>query len=1135
MNKFLSLLKNKIIVFDGAMGTSIQAKNLNFDDFWGKNGCNEILALSKPGIIQDIHSSFLEVGCDVIETDTFGASKLVLQEYDLAEKTYALNRRAAEIAREVASDFSTPSHPRFVSGSIGPGNKLPTLGQIDFDTLTASYVVQMEGLVDGEVDMIQIETAQDLLQIKAALLAAFRVFQKKKKRLPIIVQLTMEEKGRTLLGTDMLTALTVLEPLDINIIGLNCGTGPQSMNEHVRILSHNSPRYISVIPNAGMPENREGKLVYKLLPEDFTTPLYNYVKDWGVNIVGGCCGTTPQHIKSLVEAVKGLSPRKRIPKFLPSASSLYNIQNFSVTPRPLIIGERTNAQGSKCFRELLQKEDWEEMVEIALEQQREGAHFLDVSVAWAGRNEEEDMNKLLFRLNKEIEIPLFIDTTNFSVVEKALKRISGKAVINSVNFEEGEEKVKKVMALCKKLGASLVGLAIDEKGMAFSVERKIQIARRFYQLALKEGMDASNLFIDTLTFSLASGDKQYFEAGKDTLEAIRRIKIEIPQIYTILGISNISFGLKQTLRKILNSVFLHFALESGLDAAILHAGKIIPLNEISSSQIKICQDLIFNHRTSEYDPLQELINFSSPGESKESKIREIASLPPEESLQLHIIRGSKYNLEKALDQALKKYSPLEIINNFLLAGMQRVGQLFESGEMQLPFVLKSAEVMKSAVSYLEKFMSQKEKSYRGSVVLATVQGDVHDIGKNLAGIILSNNGFRVIDLGVKQSAEQIIQAIKKYHPDCVGLSGLLVKSALIMKEDLEIFQEREISLPVICGGAALSHDYVNKQLNPAYAGEIYYAPDAFAGLKIMQKMTGKKILSSPNLNLKKHSTIIPSFRKNSSPKEEKILPATIPNPPFWGTKIVKDISLSSLFPYINKKSLYFKQWQLKINKQHNSLSSVKVEGETMLKRLQQQALKDSSLQPKVVYGYFPVQSQGNFLLIFDLKMGKTEIELSFPRQQHKPYLSIVDYFKKYTSDKKDVISLMLVTMGEKAVEKSRLLFKNNAYQEYLYWHGFTVVMVEALAEFWHQKIRKELLIAGLDAPEIKGLFRKEYQGARYSPGYPAWPSIEQQRQICTLLRPGRIGVRLSETWQLIPEFSISALIVHHPQARYFSL
>lgn len=850
---------------------------------------------------------------------------------------------------------------------------------------------------------------------------------------------------------------------------------------------------------------------------------------------GGCCGTTPQHIKSLVEAVKGLSPGKRIPKFLPSASSLYNIQNFSVTPRPLIIGEKTNAQGSKCFRELLQKEDWEEMVEIALQQQREGAHLLDVSVAWAGRNEEEDMNKLLFRLNKEIEIPLMIDTTSFIVMEVALKKIGGKAVINSVNFEEGEEKVKKVMALCKELGAGLVGLAIDEKGMAFSVERKIQIARRFYQLALKEGMDASNLFFDTLTFSLASRDKQYFEAGKDTLEAIHRIKIEIPQIYTILGISNISFGLKPALRKILNSVFLHFALESGLDAAILHAGKIIPLNEISPSQIKICQDLIFNQRTSEYDPLQEFINFSFPGESKESKIREIASLPLEESLPQYIIRGSKYNLEKALDQALKKYSPIEIVNHFLLAGMQKVGQLFESGEMQLPFVLKSAEVMKSAVSYLEKFMPQKEKSYRGSIILATVQGDVHDIGKNLAGIILSNNSFRVIDLGVKKSAEQIIQAIKKYHPDCIGLSGLLVKSALVMKEDLEIFQEREVSLPVICGGAALSHDYVNKQLNPAYTGEVYYAPDAFAGLKIMQKMTGKKIVSSPNSKLKKHSAIIPSSRKSSSLKEEKILPATIPNPPFWGTKIIKDIYLSSLFPYINKKSLYFKQWQLKVNKQHNSLSSVKVEGETILKRLQQQALKDSSLQPKVVYGYFPVQSQVNSLLIFDLKMGKPEIELSFPRQQHKPYLSIVDYFRKYSSIKKDVISLMLVTMGEKAVEKSKLLFKNNAYQDYLYWHGFTVVMAEALAEFWHQQIRKELLIAGSDAPGIKGLFKKEYQGARYSPGYPAWPSIEQQRQICTLLRPERIGVQLSETWQLIPEFSISALIVHHPQARYFSL
>src|SRR5665648_915616 len=1065
MNKFLSLLKDKIIVLDGAMGTSIQAKNLNPDDFLGRNGCNEILVFSKTHIIQDIHSSFLEAGCDVIETDTFGASKLVLQEYDLAEKTYALNKKAAEIAREVASDFSTPSHPRFVSGSIGPGNKLPTLAQIDFDTLATSYAVQIEGLVDGQVDMIQIETAQDLLQIKAALLADFRVLRKKKKHLPVIVQLTMEEKGRTLLGTDMLTALTVLEPLDIDIIGLNCGTGPQSMNEHVRTLSHNSPRYISVIPNAGKPENRKGKLVYKLSPEDFTTPLYHYVKDWGVNIVGGCCGTTPQHIKSLVEAVKGLSPRKRIPKFLPSASSLYSIQNFSVTPRPLIIGERTNAQGSKSFRELLQKEDWEEMVEIAIEQQKEGAHLLDVNVALAGRKEEEDMNK---------------------------------------------------------------------KGMAFSVERKIQIARRFFQLALKEGMEASNLFFDTLTFSLVSGDKQYFEAGKNTLEAIHRIKIDIPQIYTILGISNISFGLKPALRKILNSVFLHFALEAGLDAAILHAGKIVPLNEVSPSQMKVCQDLIFNHRNSEYDPLQELINFSSPGESKELKIREIASLPPEQSLPQHIIRGSKYNLEKALDQALKKYSPLEIINHFLLDGMQKVGQLFESGEMQLPFVLKSAEVMKFAVSYLEKFMLQKEKSYRGSMVLATVQGDVHDIGKNLAGIILSSNGFRVIDLGVKQSAEEIMQAIKKYHPDCIGLSGLLVKSVMIMKEDLEIFQGRGISLPVICGGAALSHDYVNKQLKPAYAGEVYYAPDAFAGLKIMQEMTGKKTVSSPNLNLKKHSTI-PLSRKSSSPKEEKILPATIPNPPFWGTKIVKDISLSSLFPYINKKSLYFKQWQLKFNKQHNSLSSVKVEGGTILKRLQQQALKDSSLQPKVVYGYFPVQSKGNSLLIFDLKMDKPEIELSFPRQQHKPYLSIVDYFKKYTSGKKDVICLMLITMGAKAVEKSRLLFKNNAYQDYLYWHGFTVAMTEALAEFWHQQIRKELLIAVSDAPEIEGLFKKEYRGVRYSPGYPAWPSIEQQREICTLLRPERIGVQLSETWQLIPEFSISALIVHHPQARYFSL
>jgi len=1135
MNKFLSLLKNKIIVFDGAMGTSIQSKNLSSDDFWGKNGCNEILIFSKPSIIQDIHSSFLEVGCDVIETDTFGASKLVLQEYGLGKKTYALNKKAAEIAREVADDFSTPSHPRFVSGSIGPGNKLPSLGQTDFTTLATSYSEQIDGLVDGGVDMIQIETAQDLLQIKSALWAVFQVFQNKKKCIPIIVQLTMEKKGRTLLGTDMLTALTTLEPFDINIIGLNCGSGPQSMSEHVRVLSHDSPRYISVIPNAGMPKNKAGKLVYDLSPEDFVTPLYNYVKKWGVNIVGGCCGTDPRHIKLLVEVVKGVSPLKREPKFLPaSSSSLYDIQRFSVTPGPLIIGERTNAQGSKSFRGLLEKENWEEMVEVALKQEKEGAHLLDISVALVERNEKEDMKKLLFRLNKEIKIPLMIDTTNFTVMEEALKMISGKAMINSVNFEEGEEKVKKVMNLCKKLGAGLVGLAIDEDGMAFSVEKKFDIARRFYQLALKENFNPSNLFFDTLTFSLASGERQYFEAGKNSLEAIQRIKIEIPQIYTILGISNISFGLKSELRKVLNSVFLHFALESGLDAAILHAGKIIPLSEISLSQRKFCEDIIFNHRTLEYDPLQELLNLSSTKENKELKNKEIDSLPPGESLTQHIIKGSKYKLEKTLEKALKQYSPIEIINRFLLAGMKRVGQLFESGEMQLPFVLKSAEIMKFAVSYLEKYMPQKEKNYRSSIILATVQGDVHDIGKNLAGIILGNNGFRVIDLGVKQSAEQIIQANKKYQPDYIGLSGLLVKSALIMKDDLEIFKERKISIPVICGGAALSNSYVIEQLDPAYTGKVYYASDAFAGLKIMQGTTKEKRV--PSLNLKNNSIVTSTLsRKGVFLKEGKILPSDIPTPPFWGTKIVEDISLSSLFPYINKKSLYFKQWQLKLNNKHNSLASIRAEGETILRRLQKQVLKELLIEPKVVYGYFPVQSQGNSLLVFDQKMDKPKMELVFPRQKYKPHLSIADYFIKYSpSKKKDVISLMLVTIGKKVVEKSSILFKNNAYQDYLYWHGFTVVMAEALAEFWHQQIRKELLIAGPDAPEIEGLFKKEYQGARYSPGYPAWPSIEQQREICILLRPERIGVQLSETWQLIPEFSISALIVHHPQARYFT-
>ncbi len=1144
MNKFLSLLKDKIVVFDGAMGTSIQTMNLCPDDFWGKEGCNEILVLSRPNIIKEIHSSFLEVGCQVIETNTFGANKVVLQDYNFAEKTYQINKRAAEIAKEVANDFSSSNFPRFVSGSVGPGNKLPTLGQIDFDTLARAYQIQIEGLIDGNVDIIQIETAQDLLQIKAALFATFKVFQKRKLKIPIIVQVTMGKNGKMLLGTDMLTALTVLEPLDIDVIGLNCGTGPKSMKEHVRILSHYSPKYISVIPNAGLPENINGKIVYNLLPEEFSNTLAHYVKDFGVNIVGGCCGTTPNHLKALVDAVKDTFPIKRTFQLEPSAASLYDIQNFSVSPKPLIIGERTNANGSKGFREFLKNEDWDKMVEMALDQQREGAHLLDVSTAYVGRDEKTDMSRLIFRLNKEIEIPLMIDTTDITVMEETLKRIGGKAIINSVNFEDGEDKVKTVISLCKDFGAALVCLAIDEDGMAFSVNKKVEIARRFYDLAINCGMSPSNLFFDTLTFSLGTGDRQYFNAAKNSLAAIHQIRNEFPRMFTILGISNVSFGLNGKLRKVLNSVFLHYAIESGLDAAILHAGNIIPLHQISQNERKFCKDLIFNSRKPDYDPLTGLIELFREKVGKEKKKREIRTLCIEELLPNQVINGTKYNLEKTLDEALKKYKPIEIINRFLLKGMEKVGELFDSGEMQLPFVLKSAEVMKTAVNYLEKYMPKAEMKYKGSIILATVKGDVHDIGKNLAGIILSNNGIRVIDLGVKQTADNIIQAIRKFNPDCVGLSGLLVKSTMVMKEDLEIFNEGNLSIPFICGGAALSKQYVKTQLNTLYQGDVYYAADAFDGLKIMQNLIKekRKLLESTE---KSDTTIIKAkavkekIRVYSRPfavSKSILTQATIPEPPFWGTKIIKDISLSQIFPCINKKSLYFKQWQLKI-KPDKPEACIWEFGDSILKKMKAQAIAESIIQPKVVYGYFPCLATENALIIFDPKVNKERLKFYFPRQKNKLYLSITNYFRKYTPDEieKDVVAIILVTIGKEASEKSKLLLENNSYANYLYWHGFSVVVAEALAEYWHKRIREELQIDKADSPEIEGLFRKEYQGARYSLGYPSCPDIEQQIKIFKLLKPERIDVTLSETFQLIPEQSISAIIVHHPEAKYFAI
>jgi 5-methyltetrahydrofolate--homocysteine methyltransferase len=1173
MTTFLDTLKERIVVFDGAMGTNLQVQNLTLDDFGGLRfeGCNENLLVTRPDAVEKVHAGFLEVGCDVVETNSFNGTPVDFDEYDIGDKAYEMNVLAARLAKRVAADYSTPTRQRWVAGSMGPGRKLPTLGHISFVDLRDAYKVQVAGLLDGGADLLVVETCQDLLQTKAALAAIFLHFAEIKRRVPVIAQVTIEVFGTMLNGTEISAALTALAPYPIDIIGMNCGTGPRHMTESIRYLCENAPLPVSVLPNAGLPSVVEGKMHYDETPETFTAQLVHFATDFGVNLVGGCCGTTPAHLKLAVEAMQGITPKQRNSKLVPAASSIYMQQPYVQDSSFLIIGERVNASGSKKMRDLLNAEDWDGLVALGKDQEREGAHILDVNVDFVGRDGEKDMHELASRLVTNVKIPMMFDSTEWQKMEAGLQHAGGKSILNSTNYEDGVPRFLKVIDLAKAYGASVVIGTIDEDGMARSAEKKFEIAKRAYDQATTEsGLPATDIFFDSLALPISTGIEEDRRNGLETIKAIRKIKTDLPGTFTLLGVSNVSFGLNPASRVVLNSVFLHEATVAGLDSAIVNASKIEPLNRIGERELKVALDLIYDRREFEgdvctYDPL---IEFTRLFEGVKTKTAKKASKGEtvEERLKTHIIDGEKIGLEDELKTALKQYSALEIINNILLEGMKVVGDLFGSGQMQLPFVLQSAEAMKASVRYLEPFIEKTGgATSKGKMVLATVKGDVHDIGKNLVDIILTNNGYKVYNLGIKQTIDSILEACKEHEADAIGMSGLLVKSTLIMKENLELMNERGISVPVVLGGAALTRRYVEDDLKSIYKGRLFYARDAFAGLHTMDQLVG---IGESN---GKHGSAAPDLKSADAPEDPEDLigeeaklgirkPArprgvtklsgdtthtirsnvspdvSIPQPPFWGSRVVEDVSLDDVFSFVNETALFKGQWQFKQGRSsaedYKNLVTTKVR--PIYEELKERSKRGKLLVPKVVYGYFPCQSEGNDLIVFDENQ-QEKVRFTFPRQPSGKHLCLADFFASRDSGRMDVVAFHLVTIGRPASEYAQELFKSDNYADYLYFHGLSVESAEALAEMWHKRIREELGIAGDDAKELPKLFHQAYQGSRYSFGYPACPRLEDQEKLFTLIDPSRIDVSLSDEFQLEPEQSTSAIIVHHPEAKYFSI
>lgn len=1174
-HSFFRQCQDKVLLFDGGMGSMLQTYNLTEDDFEGLDGCNEYLVKTRPHIVKEIHGAYFEAGADVVETNSFGSTPIVLAEYDIAEQAYALSRQAAELARAVAQEFSGlqggERRPRYVAGSIGPTTKLPTLGHIGYDDLKQAYIPQIQGLADGGADILLIETCQDLLQTKAALSAVQAVRRQLNRYIPIMVQVTIETMGTMLVGTDIAGVVSALEPYDIDVLGMNCATGPQEMAAHIRYLSQHSPFYISCLPNAGIPENVGGQAHYHLTPEELAQHLQQFVGELGVHVVGGCCGTTPQHIRAVRDVVARMTPGRRSIRREPSLTSLYGAVPMIQNPPPVLVGERTNANGSKKFRDLLGQGDYDGLVDIGRQQINQGAHLLDVCTAYVGRDELTDMLETIKRFNAQLDVPLMIDSTEAPVLEAALKLLAGKAIVNSINLEDGEERLAQVLPLCKEFGAAVVALTIDETGMAKTAERKRDIALRIHDLAVNRyGIPSSDLIFDPLTFTLGSGDEEFRRAGVETIEAIRLIQEALPDVGFVLGVSNISFGLKPAARHVLNSVFLHEAVQAGLNMAIINSAHLLPLHQISERERELCHQLIHDQRrfaedgTVIYDPLLELMAYYDAHEGTSAR-KEASRLPEqlEDRLKYRIVNGDKKGLDEDLQQALTRYPALEIINTILLDGMKTVGELFGRGEMQLPFVLQSAEVMKAAVAVLEPHIEKVDGGHsKGSIVLATVKGDVHDIGKNLVDIILTNNGYQVINLGIKQPLESMLEALNTHQADAIGMSGLLVKSTAIMKDNLITMKERGLNVPVILGGAALTRRFVEEDCQAQYPGKVFYAKDAFAGLYAMEAiMTGKSVLSPPAevskvLALPDSEPVYQAvgeltpggsgLRTEDSGYYQRAASidadVPIPEPPFWGTRAVTEITLPDVYPYLNAQALIAGQWQVKRGSrsasEHEAFLREKIW--PILEQLKQQVIDEQLLLPKAIYGFFPAQSHQNTLRVYDPEAwhqrGEARViqQFQFPRGGVKK-LCLADFFASVDSGRMDVLAVQLVTVGQEATRHAQTLFEAGNYSDYLYFHGFGVEMAEALAEYWHKRVREEWGIAGQDASDVKRLFAQGYQGSRYSPGYPACPNLEDQTQLFALLQPQRIGVELTEEFMLEPEQSTSALVVHHPQARYFDV
>jgi 5-methyltetrahydrofolate--homocysteine methyltransferase len=1155
----LDALRDHVLLCDGGTGSRVQVMTLDIErDYWNQENCTEVLNLSRPDLVRDIARGYFAAGADMVETNTFGGSPITLAEFGLGDRAREINRIAGELAREAAGEFCD-GRTRFVLGAIGPGTKLPTLGNIDYDTLEAALAEQSRGLIDGGVDAILIETCQDTLQIKAAVNGAKLARAEAGREVPIFVQVTVETTGTLLVGPDIAAAATVVQALDVPLLGLNCATGPQEMAEHIRWLSQNWPGLLSVQPNAGLPELVDGQTRYPLNAADMASWVERFIAEDGINLIGGCCGTDVPHIAALDAMLRRRggfrpAPVKREVHWVPSVASLYGQVPLRQDNSFFGIGERCNANGSKKWRELQERGDWDGCVAVAREQVGEGSNALDVCTAFVGRDEKSEMNEVITRFTSSVNAPLVIDSTETIVIEAALKLHGGKPIINSINFEDGEQAAADRLILARKFGAAVIALTIDEEGMAKTAERKLEVATRLVEFAcVKHGLPQCDLLIDPLTFTVATGNEDDRKLAEWTLDGIRMIRERFPEVQIILGLSNVSFGLNPAARAVLNSVFLDHAVRAGMTGAIVHVSKIRPLHLIDEAEVRVAEDLIFDRRAEGYDPLSRLLEIFADRKAAEAT-KKVRADTIEGLLRDRIVDGDRKGLEIDLAKAMEKHEPLAIINTILLDGMKTVGELFGAGKMQLPFVLQSAETMKAAVAYLEPFMERVEGQQKGTIVLATVKGDVHDIGKNLVDIILTNNGYRVVNLGIKVPLADMVSAAREHHAHAIGMSGLLVKSTVVMRENLEEMSRQGLEIPVLLGGAALTRNYVEDDCVRAYAcGRVAYARDAFDGLHLMDRVTGNgfdDFLSA--VQAKRSGKARNTTRSLGKADERAFRPVDVAAvqarrrrmtqdvpvsvPPFWGARAIA-VPPKAVLPFLNERSLYQFQWGFR--KQGRSLDDflgwAKQELRPVMKRVLALCEADDILHPQAIYGYWKAAGQGNDLILFEPDGVSEVARFTLPRQPREDGECIADFFRDVDEAERDVIGLQVVTVGQKASDTARVWFEDNRYQDYLYLHGLSVEMAEATAEYVHKRIRAELGFAGEDDRDMEKMLGQGYRGSRYSFGYPACPKLEDQAQLLAMLGAERIGVNLSDEWQLHPEQSTSAIVVLNPKAKYFSV